>query len=567
MLWQVFTLSVLILSINSQSQTLVQNQTLSAGTNSAYDRVRAVDYSDDGTKLLTVYGSLIKIWTNSSGTWNSFNNVTASEPLEDTRFNTDASVIAALANNSNTVYFFNNSGGNSYTQAQSVSFGAKPVSVGFAHKNNFTIVGTADGAIRILSRVNGNWTPYQIIPSAHAGSVVGLGSRKSRFVTCGSGDSVAKVWYYNTTTGVYTLQETDTISAVSTGCQALHYSSDQRRYAVGYGDGNIYIRERNNTYNYTSSQSVNAGSAGVYNLRFTSDGSKLASASADSNLYLFFRNPNGNWITNSTNNYSSVGPFSLDFNGNNWLAVGTVNTTTGNTNIYQVVATNCSNDPNSNGTNDTTNTCFCNSGYAYIGGFCQQINCNPSTQNNSAGTNASLTSCNCNSGYKWSTTTFSCVRDCTAVNNSDGTNYDDASCYCNSGYTWGGVSCIVYVNCVGLKNSPGTNANAGTCNCNATFVYNTTVGGCVLDCSNVANSNGYNSTNSSQCNCTTGYYYNDTFWGNGNSVCVRNCNSSGWVRGNDYTDPTKCRCYESFTWDNSSANGSCVLDCSKVNYS
>jgi len=565
-MWQVITLSLLMLAINSQSQTLSVNQTISAGTNASYDRVRAVDFSDDQTKLLTVYGSVIKIWTQSGNSWNSFNNVTAPEPLEDTRFNNDGSLIVALANNSNNVYYFNNSGGNSYSLAQTLSLAAKPVSVGWAVKSNFTIFGTADGSIRVYTKNNGSWGPYQIIPGVHTGSVAGIGSRKSRFVSCGSGDAVVKVWYYNVTTGVYTLQETDTMGA--SNCTALHYSSDQRRYAAGYANGAIYVRERNNTYNYTGSQTVNAGSQPIYNLRFSQDASKIVSASADNNLYLFFRDPNGNWNTNSANNYSNTGPYSVDFNGNNWLAVGTVNTTTGNVNIDQVVASNCSNDANSTGSNDTTSTCACNSGYAYIGGYCQQINCNPSYQNNSNGTNSSLTACNCNTGFVWSTNSNSCVRQCSSVANALSENYDDATCYCNSGYTWGGSSCIVYVNCAGLANSPGTNANAGTCNCNATYVYNTTVGGCVLDCSNVANSNGYNTTNTSQCACVGGYTYNDTFWGRGSGTCIRACNVSGWVRGNDYNDPTKCRCYESFAWTgNSTNNGSCVLDCSLVNYS
>jgi hypothetical protein len=72
----------------------------------------------------------------------------------------------------------------------------------------------------------------------------------------------------------------------------------------------------------------------------------------------------------------------------------------------------------------------------------------------------------------------------------------------------------------------------------------------------------------SQCSCAAGYRFNDSFWTRTGAVCIRDCNVSGWVRGNDYNDPTKCRCYESFAWTgNSTSNGSCVLDCSLVNYS
>lgn len=164
-MWHTIILSLLILSIHSQSQTLSLNQTLSAGTSSVFDRVRAVDYNDS-TRLLTVYGSLIKIWILSGGTWVSFNNVTAPEALEDTMFSNDASTIIGLADNSNTAYVFNNSGGNAYILVQNISLSVKHLSFGWAVQSNFSIFGGADGAIRVYSRNNGVWEPYQIIPVA-----------------------------------------------------------------------------------------------------------------------------------------------------------------------------------------------------------------------------------------------------------------------------------------------------------------------------------------------------------------------------------------------------------------
>lgn len=169
--------------VQTQTQSLLNVQNISAGNNPSGDRVRAVDHTDDGSRMLTVYGGLIKVWNSLDSGWVESFSITAPESLEDTRFNNNGSSILALANASFSAYVFEDNGSGVYFLTQTIEFDTKPLSLGWASKSNFTVFGTEDGTIKIYSKSNGNWTPYQTIEKAHNSPVIGIACRNSRILS------------------------------------------------------------------------------------------------------------------------------------------------------------------------------------------------------------------------------------------------------------------------------------------------------------------------------------------------------------------------------------------------
>lgn len=151
-------------------------------------------------------------------------------------FNSNYSTIAGTGRSNTFIYYWDSATGYNYIPAQIVDNGSPPLSLSWNSNGNYTIVGSTDTGIRVYNYTNGMWAIMQNL-TGHTGPVIALKAQKSRIASVALGDNLLRIWYYNTTMGLYYQVETEALNQVNSS--AIDYSADEKWIAVGHTNGVI----------------------------------------------------------------------------------------------------------------------------------------------------------------------------------------------------------------------------------------------------------------------------------------------------------------------------------------
>lgn len=139
---------------------------------------------------------------------------------------------------------------------------------------------------------------------------------------------------------------------------------------------------------------------------------------------------------------------------------------------------NCSGDPNSNGTANGTNRCFCKSNYLWNGTLCAR-NCTGVLNSNGQYNSINVAFCDCITDYMWNNSVQVCVLNCSKFINTTVNNGVNA-CFCITGYKWVAATKTCVISCSGIANSNGTANGSNSCFC--LQGYSWVNGGCSQNC-------------------------------------------------------------------------------------
>ena len=120
----------------------------------------------------------------------------------------------------------------SITTAYTLNFSLSTTTLSFAYNDNLLLVGLTNSSVMVysLNHTTGSLTLKQVITTTHTANIVG---RTSRFVACGSDDSIS-VYYFNSVADKYELNQS-IAGVVANGCTALDFSVGEDSIAVGDG--------------------------------------------------------------------------------------------------------------------------------------------------------------------------------------------------------------------------------------------------------------------------------------------------------------------------------------------
>jgi hypothetical protein len=343
-------------------------------------------------------------------------------------------------------------------------------------------VGLANGNLAVLelNSTIGKFYVRQMINTNHVGGIAKVFGKKARIYSVGGTDSILQVWWLNTTTQVWSLNQTlNDVGKATNRATAMHVSRNEKRIGIGRSDGDIIILGHpDENYFWSINKTITrAHSASVNFIRFTRNGWHFLSGAGDGVVRLWTKNDDWTVPANTTLNGQSVDWDDL----NKQYTVGLYGFNNGKFTTQYLNATNCANGYDSS---DKTR-CTCATGLTWFNGGCNTLTCVAAPFKNINGFNSTTgsTSCACDAGYLWDETTLICIRDCStaATPNSKGTNYEFLSCECNTNYQWDYATsaCLPYQNCTTMANSPGTNVDSNSCNCNANYRWDTATLQCV----------------------------------------------------------------------------------------
>lgn len=200
--------------------------------------------------------------------------------------------------------------------------------------------------------------------------------------------------------------------------------------------------------------------------------------------------------------------------------------------------------------------------FVWIGGRCL-VDCGK--KKNSAGIIDYLT-CNCTSGYVWNIT--ECVSVQSTFGIPEGTEWSSSSfllfsagcqsivngvCICPDKYKFDSAIPMCVVNCSNITDSNGDDSIL-SCKCSDSHRWNVSSPGCDLDCVNIPFSIGFSDDRKS-CQCEPGIS-----WNTSSLRCEKDCRAIVNATGTNPTSIDHCSCIPSYSYDE--VGSQCLLDCS-----
>jgi WD40 repeat protein len=269
-------------------------------------------------------------------------------------FKPDGTRLAAIGTNSNTLYILS-SGNSTFTISQSINLGSPPNSITWSVNGERLIAGLRNGTVEVFGlNTTNQYDQVQLLGTNHS-SIAYVAGVKSRFATCGTSDQSVNIFYYNTTTKQYSLNQT--VSGLpGTGCSAIDYSPLENRIAVGRTDGSVALLLRDANYIYSISNNISAHNTNVNFVKWSGDSVYLLTAgSTDSTVKLW---TGANNFAGSTSSKTMKGQSATYSTINEKFAIGTFDDKAGTIAIEMLKATNCANATVA----DNPSVCNCNSG-------------------------------------------------------------------------------------------------------------------------------------------------------------------------------------------------------------
>ena len=120
------------------------------------------------------------------------------------------------------------------------------MSLGWSSDGGKVIVGLSNGSIAIYSKQpNGTFNILQTLNNIHSQNVY-VSAAQNKFVSCSVGDTKTLIWNFNSTKGIYELNQT--VNG-DNGCSSISFASNLLRIATAHTNGNLFIYQAiNNTF-------------------------------------------------------------------------------------------------------------------------------------------------------------------------------------------------------------------------------------------------------------------------------------------------------------------------------
>jgi WD40 repeat protein len=408
-----------------------QNYTMSNTNDFTGGSVSYVNTDDTLTKFVVSDQKTLQFMLNVNGTFDktSAYNFVIPDDILEMRFRGDGAWLAVCGKTSTVVYFLTQGSLGRYEGNHNVSVGSLPTSVSWTYHEDTLAVGLANGSLAVLelNSATGKFYVRQMINTNHVGGIAKVFGKKARIYSVGGSDSILQVWWLNTTTQVWSLNQTlNDVGKATNRATAMHVSRNEKRIGIGRNNGDIIILGHpDENYLWSINKTITrAHSASVNFIRFTRNGWHFLSGAGDGVVRLWTKNDEWTVPANTTLNGQSV-----DWDDKHkQYTVGLYSFDNGKFTTQYLSATNCANGYDSS---DKTR-CTCGAGLTWVNGGCNTLTCEPAPFKNINGFNSTTgsTSCACDAGYVWDETTLICIRDCStaATPNSKGTNYEFLSC-------------------------------------------------------------------------------------------------------------------------------------------
>jgi hypothetical protein len=161
-----------------------------------------------------------------------YNNATAytvnfANNIPQMRFRSDGQWLAVRDDTNAVIYFMSQDNTGLFSVNHIVNVGSYPHSLGWCYNGDTLATGLTNGSIAVLQRNTSSNTfyVYQILNTSHTGGVSKVFGMTSRIYSLGGTDSIMQSWWLNTTTGVWSNNQT--LTGVGSGtASAIHISAN-----------------------------------------------------------------------------------------------------------------------------------------------------------------------------------------------------------------------------------------------------------------------------------------------------------------------------------------------------